>query len=147
MGYVELKAPGRSVPESPTWRASERERRQCERLRELPNLIYSDGTDWIRYQNGVPGKIVRLNGSDASLTAFDALIREFLLWAPDPPRSVRDLIRVTSGLCRLLRDTVAELLEAEKTGPEIGPFTHHGSSKLSGVEESAASSGGGAAGA
>ncbi|WP_328854374.1 N-6 DNA methylase [Microbispora hainanensis] len=124
VGYIELKAPGRSVPESPTWRASERERRQCERLRELPNLIYSDGTDWIRYQNGVPGKVVRLNGSDASLTAFDALIREFLLWAPDPPRSVRDLIRVTSGLCRLLRDTVAELLEAERTGPEIGPFTH-----------------------
>lgn len=124
VGYIELKAPGKSVPESSDWKPDRRERQQFERLRELPNLIYSDGTDWVLYQNGTSiGGVIRLDGAPASLTAFETMIGAFLTWAPTPPRSLQELIRVTAGLCRLLRATVSELTEAEKDGPEVGPFT------------------------
>lgn len=124
IGYIELKAPGKSVPGTPLWKPDKRERQQFERLRELPNLIYSDGTDWVLYQLGQPvGDVVHLDCESASLTAFETLISSFLSWAPERPRSLRELIRVTAGLCRLLKTTVLELTQAESGDPEIGPFT------------------------
>ena len=48
-GYVELKAPGRGArPE----RFRGRDREQWQRFQALPNLIYTDGSEWSLYRDG-----------------------------------------------------------------------------------------------
>lgn len=49
VGHVELKAPGAGVdPEGFTGHNLE----QWQQLRHLPNLLYTDGVDWILWQDG-----------------------------------------------------------------------------------------------
>src|SRR5215208_1929134 len=58
-GYVELKAPLESV------RASDfkgHNREQFNKFKTLPNLIYTNGNEWILYQNGERKLTVRLSG-------------------------------------------------------------------------------------
>jgi hypothetical protein len=105
VGYVELKAPGRKVPT--TWSPDARERRQWEKLRQLPNVLYSDGEQWGVYRFGeLHGTVAQLEGS---------------LWKPDPPRTIRQLVRAVANLCRLLRGEVMETLVRERSGAEREP--------------------------
>ncbi len=122
VGYIELKAPGRKIP--PDWRPNKHERDQWEKLRALPNLIYTDGTKWSRYCYGEPAApVVHLGGSLIDVNKplypigrdFELMIRDFLLWEPERPRSLLELIRVVAGLCRLLRDEVQAVLSS---GPD-----------------------------
>lgn len=118
VGYVELKAPGRGIPT--TWRRpAKRELEQWEKLQALPNVLYSDGLTWARYRYGeLTGPVVRLEGDIGDLrrrlvvigSAFEALIEDFLLWEPEQPRTLVQLVKVVAGLCRLLRDEVAAVL-------------------------------------
>ena len=120
VGYIELKAPGHGVP--PEWRPSKRDRDQWAKLSSLPNVLYSDGLTWGRYHFGeLVGSIVHLNGSltdpkrPLSLPdhSFELLIREFMLWQPERPRSLSELIKIVAGLCRLLRDEVSAILSTD----------------------------------
>lgn len=118
VGYVELKATGHGVPS--TWRRpAKRERLQWEKLKALPNVLYSDGIAWARYTYGeLAGSVVYLEGDlsggrrplRATGPEFEALIQEFLLWQPEQPRTLAQLIRIVAGLCRLLRDEVGAIL-------------------------------------
>lgn len=118
VGYIELKAPGRGVPD--TWRRPDRrEREQWEKLQALPNVVYSDGLTWARYIYGeLAGPVVHLEGDIGSASRpltpvgseFEALVQEFLLWEPEQPRALAQLIKMVAGLCRLLRDEVAAIL-------------------------------------
>ncbi|MGW1542273.1 type ISP restriction/modification enzyme [Streptomyces sp. NPDC002309] len=124
-GYIELKKPGLSVdPESFTGR----NKVQWERLRDLPNLLYTNGTEWRLFRNGVQlGETVTfigtLKGAGEKVTpaepaALDALLKTFLLWAPPPIRQVSRLVQHIAPLCRLLRGAVLEQLAAEAKSPE-----------------------------
>ncbi|GIF49195.1 hypothetical protein Afe04nite_37340 [Asanoa ferruginea] len=118
VGYIELKAPGHGTPS--TWRRARRsDRDQWEKLKALPNLLYSDGITWARYSYGeLASPVVELEGDlrdrrrrlEMSGTAFETLITDFLTWKPDQPRSLTQLIGIVAGLCRLLRDEVAAIL-------------------------------------
>ncbi|MGV9427247.1 type ISP restriction/modification enzyme [Streptomyces sp. NPDC003656] len=119
-GYIELKKPGLSVdPETFT----RRNREQWENLRDLPNLLYSNGAEWRLFRHGVQtGETVRFVGSlksageklvPADPAAFDAMMQAFLLWAPPPIRQVSRLVQHVAPLCRLLRGAVLEQLAAE----------------------------------
>ncbi|MFI9783281.1 type ISP restriction/modification enzyme [Kitasatospora sp. NPDC051984] len=119
-GYVEVKRPGLSVdPETFTGRNKE----QWERLRDLPNLLYTNGTEWRLFRDGVQlGATVQFTGTlkstgerlvPADPAAFDALMQAFLLWAPPPIRQVSRLVQHIAPLCRLLRAAVLEQLAAE----------------------------------
>jgi hypothetical protein len=131
VGYLELKAPGKgAVPQA--YRGPDR--RQWERLRALPNLAYTDGNNWAVYRFGEPvGRVVSCQGdvrsAGASLRvdvqAFKALMSDFLLWAPTPPRTARGLADSIAGLCRLLRDEVTATLAVEARAPAGSrrPFT------------------------
>ncbi|GHH18048.1 hypothetical protein GCM10017790_35740 [Amycolatopsis oliviviridis] len=119
IGYIELKAPGRNIP--PDWRPNKREKEQWEKLKSLPNIIYTDGINWRRFSFGEPrGSAVRLAGSLTNSRnplhpedhKFELLVREFLLWEPEQPRTLMNLIKITAGLCRLLRDEVEAILGA-----------------------------------
>lgn len=131
VGYVELKAPGKGTPETSTWRPHKHDREQWEKLKALPNLIYTDGSSFARYEKGVlVGSVARLDGdlsrAGSRLTApdaFERLIRDFLFWRPPEPRSLRAIVTEVAPLCRLLRDQVLETLQKESSTPGRKPFT------------------------
>jgi hypothetical protein len=119
VGYIELKQPGHGVPLTPGWRSSPEDRKQWLKLQALPNLVYSDGLAWRRYKYGEPEtEAVRLAGgfTDATgpLRAVDGqflnLISNFLLWPPEAPRSLTELIKIMAGLCDLLHEEVYAFL-------------------------------------
>ncbi len=119
VGYIELKQPGRGVPLTPGWRPSSREHRQWLKLQALPNLLYSDGLLWRRYKYGEPAsEPVRLTGgftsSSGPLRATDGqfmgLISDFLIWPPEAPPLLAELIKIIAGLCDLLHDEVYAVL-------------------------------------
>jgi hypothetical protein len=120
MGYVELKAPGKRVPASkaPVGKAKV----QWEGLKNLPNVIYTDGQEWALYRTG------KLVGNTAKLTpsvetagpklrpydgGFERILQSFLKWKPESPRTLRELVESVSALCRLLRDEVAWIMKEE----------------------------------
>lgn len=136
VGYIEVKRPGHPVdPEKFTGR----NKKQWERLRDLPNVLYTNGTEWRLFRTGEQvGTPVVFEGDLASAgrsltarepAAFSSLLRTFLHWVPEPIRQASALVRRTAPLCRLLRAAVLEQLEfegryaAEGARPEELRFT------------------------
>ena len=125
VGYVEVKAPGRGVPT--TWRPNSHERRQWDQMRLLPNVLYTDGTQYAAFRSGeLTGRVARLNGdlrhAGPHLVPdgdhFVQVVSDFLLWKPDPPLTISQLVNSAAKLCRLLRGEVADTLARERAGQE-----------------------------
>ena len=133
VGYVELKRPGRGVPD--TWqRPTRHDREQWDRLQLLPNVLCTDGQQFARYhfgenRTGVADTTPSLRSVDGRTEgrsgdrvlrpvdgAFSRVLRDFLLWEPEVPRTLGQLVQLVSRLCRLLRDDVAARLDREKSG-------------------------------
>ena len=117
VGFIEVKAPGKGS--NPRTFKDKHDKAQWERLRSLPNLIYTDGNSFALWQDGERvGDVVRLGGdvetSGAQLSAplaLETLIQNFLNWQPIAPKSPKRLAEVSARLCRLLREEVTEQLE------------------------------------
>lgn len=130
VGFIEVKAPGRGVP--PECSLSARERRQWEKLKTLPNVMYTDGTKWAHYTYGACDCRTTLSGDlnhvGADLRVEDGdfveMVKRFLRWPSAQPPSLRVLIKTLAGLCRLMRDEVTNILEREDRGISARPFTH-----------------------
>ncbi len=116
VGFVELKAPGKGA--DPRRFRDSHDKSQWEKLRSLPNLLYSDGNAFILWQNGeLVDAVVILDGDIASSgdklaapESLRSLFGNFLRWKPIPPRNARELAHTSARLCRLLRDEVVEQL-------------------------------------
>jgi len=116
VGFVELKAPGKGA--DPRKFKDPHDKAQWERLRSLPNLLYTDGNAFSLWQDGelvesVLGLIGDVESSGSKLEApagLLSLFESFLRWEPVPPQSARELAHTTARLCRLLRDEVTEQL-------------------------------------
>ena len=119
-GHVELKRPGLGArPE----RFKNANRNQWERFKALPNLIYTDGSEWSLYRSGELKTRVRIaddvseNGkagidqSDAEL--LGELLRDFLYWEPIVPSTAKGLAEFLAPLARILRDEVRKALKRE----------------------------------
>jgi hypothetical protein len=129
VGYVELKKPGTQAdPEVFTGRNAA----QWEKLRLLPNVLLTDGNEFSVYQNGQRvGDMARMRGSvhtsGARLTPADGalarVLREFLLWKPQKPRTTSQLVRTVAGLCQLLSEEVGEAIRLEKARHRPPAFT------------------------
>ncbi|WP_328829211.1 N-6 DNA methylase [Streptomyces sp. NBC_00252] len=122
VGYIEIKRPGKGA--DPTVFTGHNGR-QWNKLKLLPNVLYTDGNEWALYRNGKRvGEIARLNKSvrtaGSALASDDGLfsqvLRSFLLWSPNPPRTITQLVKAISGLCALLRAEVLSSLKLEKEG-------------------------------
>lgn len=114
-GYVELKAPGKNIDPASFTKKSH-EYKQWQRLRNLPNLLYTNGTEWRLYRYGEP--VLTSTGYDAvhmhgsfsghgTLSAPDALATfflNFLRWVPAPIKSVDQLVETLAPLAALLRE-------------------------------------------
>ena len=118
VGHIELKRPGLGArPENFTGS----NKSQWRRFKELPNLIYTDGSEWSLYHSGKLSwdrvrisDDIRLGGAELfqqeSLTQFDQLLRSFLTWEPIVPGTAQGLAEFLAPLTRILRDEVrAEL--------------------------------------
>jgi len=122
IGFVEVKAPHK--PADPKgFEKKSHDREQWERLKSLPNLIYTNGNAFVLIRDGRTVAAVTLKGdvrtSGETLGADDDLLQLFelfLQWEPVPPRTPRQLAETTARLCRLLRDEVAEQLERKAPG-------------------------------
>src|SRR5687768_18564676 len=87
VGFVEIKAPGKGADPR---RYKGHDKEQWEKLRSLPNLLYTDGNSLSLWQNGeLVGSIIELQGdietSGAKLAApLELLARfdNFLRWEP-----------------------------------------------------------------
>jgi hypothetical protein len=133
-GYVEVKAPGKSIDPADL---TGHDRTQWERQRDLPNLLYTNGTDWRLYRDAeLVGSPVRFTGAlesaGAGLSAppeFETLLTDFLRWKPAPITSIGALVRAIAPLTRLLRGEVLDQLALEKAALAAGeseydqPFT------------------------
>ncbi len=116
VGFVELKAPGKGA--NPARFKDPHDKEQWERLRSLPNLLYTDGNSFGLWQDGeAVGSVLTLQGDIETAGAKLAppaglilLFENFLRWQPVAPRSARELAHTTARLCRLLRDEVTEQL-------------------------------------
>jgi hypothetical protein len=121
VGFIEVKAPGKGA--NPARFTDEHDRRQWQKLRSLPNLLYTDGEHFGLFQDGLPEGTVALEGSVESAgdklaapPTLLPLISNFLRWSPQPPRTVKQLAETAARLCRLLRDEVTEELARANPG-------------------------------
>lgn len=124
-GYVELKAPGKNIDPASFTKKSH-EYRQWQRLRNLPNLLYTNGTEWRLYRYGEP--VLTSTGYDAvhmhgsfsghgTLSAPDALTTfflSFLRWVPAPIKSADQLVETLAPLAALLREEMLLGLAAQE---------------------------------
>lgn len=118
-GFIEVKAPGKGA-DPRRWKTGH-DKEQWDKLKALPNLLYTDGNSFSLWRDGaLVGTIVTLDGgiadAGAKLTApptFHPLISEFLSWKPIAPKGANELARVSARLCRFLRDEVIEQLRAK----------------------------------
>jgi len=122
IGFIELKAPGKGA--DPRHFTDDHDKKQWEKLRNLPNLIYTDGNSFSLWQNGeLQAKIVHLesdvNTSGSKLKAppaLQSLFASFFAWQPIAPCNAKQLAETTARYCRLLREEVREELERNNPG-------------------------------
>ncbi|MGH3221602.1 MAG: type ISP restriction/modification enzyme [Streptosporangiaceae bacterium] len=133
-GYLEVKRPDAGIDPA-SFRGHNK--LQWQQLRDLPDLIYTNGNEWRLYRHGELSTLAKLSGNLRSAgaelaivdEAFEGLIKGFLLWAPRPITSVRQLVTDVAPLCRLLRSSVLDQLAAERKAVQAGadeweqPFT------------------------
>lgn len=126
IGFVEIKAPGKGA--DPRRFTDAHDKKQWEKLKALPNLIYTDGNEFSVWHDGelqssasgngivrMVGDVRTSGGSLSGSTDLVSIFTSFLTWTPTSPRNARELARVSARLCRLLRDETLERLEADDT--------------------------------
>jgi len=119
VGYLEVKKPRLDLDPA-TFKGDNL--RQWEALKDLPNLIYTNGLEWRRYRSGELVSVDTLSGGEmrnagASLSSgpsFEVLTTGFLRWDPQPITSVLALVKTLAPLTKLLREQVAERLDSER---------------------------------
>ncbi len=117
VGFIEVKAPGKGA--DPRRFKDPHDKAQWDKLKSLPNLIYTDGNAFSLWHDGELVALIQLEGevesAGKSLRAPETLLKlfsDFLLWEPQPPRTAKQLAEQSARLCRFLRDEVAEHLAA-----------------------------------
>lgn len=121
VGFIEVKAPGKG---SDPRQFSGHDKSQWQKLKSIPNLLYTDGNSFSLFRSGErAGESVSMHGdiaaAGAKLTAPEsliALLADFLRWNPEPPPNAKRLAEVSARLCRLLRDEVIEQMSQGHPG-------------------------------
>lgn len=122
-GHVELKAPGTSL-DPDTYGKTTHNGMQWQRLKNIPNLLHTNGTEWRlwRYGEMVTESPARFHTRDitkhrgfAEFTPnFEGMLRSFLTWEPSPIYTVKKLITTIAPLASLLREDVLSALKDER---------------------------------
>lgn len=129
VGYLEIKQPGLSLDPA-SFKGNNRD--QWNRLKDLPNLIYTNGNEWRLYRGEPdPVLVAQLTGGPLDVTGaglapdanFHQLVSDFLGWHPVPIRTVPKLVRTVAPITRMLRTKVREQLEIEHANVKKGEPT------------------------
>ncbi len=117
VGHVELKRPGMGAIAE---RFTGPNRAQWRRFQALPNLIYTDGSEWSLYRSGQLASRVRIasdvSGDGAAAVDIESakwlenMLVDFLHWEPVVPATARGLAEFLAPLARILRDEVRKSL-------------------------------------
>lgn len=116
IGFIELKAPGKGS--DPTaFAPKSADRLQWEKLKSLPNIIYTDGNGFTLWRNGKKEASALMQGDVRSAgkalkagTELLDLFATFYDWSPIAPTKPQQLAETAARLCRLLREQVVEQL-------------------------------------
>ena len=122
VGFIEVKAPGKGA--DPRKFNDPHDKEQWDKLKSLPNLIYTDGNSFSLWRDGKSeGGIVHLEGnvesSGAKLGARQRCFRSSAIFCAGHlfrPRPPKQLAQVSARLCRLLRDEVVEQMALGNAG-------------------------------
>jgi hypothetical protein len=120
-GYVELKAPGKGARAE---RLTGADHEQWLKFQRIPNLIYTDASEWSLYRTGALVQRFTLanrlmqDGAKAitpqSAEQLESMLLSFMSWNPIVPTSPKALAEVLAPLCHLVRqDVLAALLRPE----------------------------------
>ncbi len=133
VGYLEVKQAGLSLDPA-TFAGHNKD--QWNRLKDLPNLIYTNGSEWRLYRGSAesgtePALVAQLSGGPLDVagaglapdTTFRQLITDFLNWIPVPIRTVPKLVRTIAPITRMLRTKVREQLDVEHANVKMGEPT------------------------
>src|SRR5690625_3579686 len=121
-GHIELKKPGTSLDPT-TYGKTTHNARQWQKLRNLPNLLHTNGRAWRLWRYGeLVGEEVNLHtpglathkGTLTAPLSFYSLLNDFLLWQPTPISTVHKLIETMAPLAAMLREEVLESLQADR---------------------------------
>ena len=116
---MELKAPGKGA--FPNKFVEAHDKAQWKKFKRLPNVLFTDGTQWALYQDGKDQPVVSaLLGSDITKEGAKAITPEntaalatvldrFFSWDPIPPTSPQELAINLAKLCHYLREDVEAL--------------------------------------
>ncbi|KAA3435950.1 type ISP restriction/modification enzyme [Rufibacter hautae] len=111
-GHIELKATHISLKN-----LKGANKKQFEKFKALPNLIYTNCNEWVLYKSGEKeGAIIEFNG-DVIRDGCKAINREkteqlykilfdFINWNPIVPRTPKSLANLLAPICKLLRSDV-----------------------------------------
>lgn len=116
IGFIEVKAPGKGS--DPTaFPAKSADRLQWEKLKSLPNILYTDGNGFALWRDGKRVSSAVMHGdvrtAGKALTAGEELLEVFSTfydWSPIQPSKPQQLAETAARLCRLLRAQVVEQL-------------------------------------
>jgi hypothetical protein len=131
-GHVELKAPMVSLDPA-TYGKTTHNHRQWQRLRELPNLLHTNGTEWRLWRYGEPAMdpahvhaldLKKFPGRLTAPASLELMVTDFLRWLPVPITSVAKLVETLAPLARMLREEVAESLRQERKARKAGKEDH-----------------------
>lgn len=133
IGHLETKAPGDGA-DTRRFRRGTHNYKQWQRFKRLPNLLYTDGSEFTLYRSGErEGPIVDLGfdehapnqSADPQVVAqLLGLLTSYLSYRAVAPGSLTALAERLAPLCALLRDAVLERLEepgseVEKAAQEV----------------------------
>ena len=130
VGHVELKAPSKSIDPA-TFTKKSHEYKQWQKLKNLPNLLYTNGREWRLYRYGalVPvttsgheseiayihtSDFVKHKGPFTATPSLQGIFQSFLFWEPNPITSADKLVKTLAPLAVLLREEILLGLTAQK---------------------------------
>lgn len=130
VGHVELKAPSKSIDPA-TFTKKSHEYKQWQKLKNLPNLLYTNGREWRLYRYGalVPvttsgheseiayihtSDFVKHKGPFTATPSLQGILQSFLFWEPNPITSADKLVKTLAPLAVLLREEILLGLTAQK---------------------------------
>ncbi|WP_279746116.1 type ISP restriction/modification enzyme [Rothia aeria] len=130
VGHVELKAPSKSIDPA-TFTNKSHEYKQWQKLKNLPNLLYTNGREWRLYRYGelVPvttsgheseiayihtSDFVKHKGPFTATPSLQGILQSFLFWEPNPITSADKLVKTLAPLAVLLREEILLGLTAQK---------------------------------
>lgn len=127
-GWVEVKRPTTDINPA-TFAKSSHNYRQWQALKELPNLLITNGKDWRLYRTGeLIGEQTGLELKSLHTSAgrvrpapgFEATIQAFLTWKPAPIKSISRLVSWLASLTRATREAVRIQLTRERQAQKAG---------------------------